>query len=183
MNVAARRLTGATSLTARSVTERMYDEARGDLNAAVEKISNYVSNFPTIADEFVRIGARSLLNEVGQKERKRIDTAQSGTKTPHTANAGTLAAIRRAQRQGLVITETLFDMPFKWQGVDTKLGDLSGTQVVEIGNGFLGQGVDMVRKGRWLIRAGERAGSETMRAALTAADLAKIKAEAEGMTV
>jgi Ethanolamine utilization protein EutJ (predicted chaperonin) len=162
----------------------MYDEAKGDLNAAVEKISNYVANFPTIADEFVRIGARSLLNEVGQKERKRIETAQScGTKTPHTMSPAVHAAQRRAQRQGLIVTETLFDMPFKWQGVDTKLGDLSGTQVVEIGNGFLGQGVDMVRKGRWLISAGERAGSKTMRAALTAADLAKIKAEAEGMTV
>lgn len=185
MNASQRRhATGAQASTARRIADRMYHEAKGDLARATDMVANYVSKFPILADELVRLGARSLLNEIGQLERKRIETAVSvQTKKPHTMNPGVHAAVRRAVKLGQIVEETFFDMPFKWNGVDTKLGDLTGDQVVEIGNGFLGQGTDMVRKGKWLIAAGSRAGERKMRAALTAQELAKIKAEAERMTV
>jgi hypothetical protein len=186
MNTAARRQTGAQTLTAKSVAERMYDEARGDLKRAEDMIVNYISSMsgttPAFAVEFIRRGARSMLNEIGQTARYRIEAAQH-TKIPHTINEGTRAAIRRAQRLGQIVTETLFDMPYKWNGVDVKLGDLTGEQVIEIGNQQLARGSTMVREGRWLIRAGALAGDKVMRAALTADELAKIKAEAEGMSV
>jgi len=181
----ARRATAGHALTARSIAVRMHDEAKGDLARACDMVANYVKQFPILTDELVRLGARSLLNEIGQLERKRIESVVSdrtSPKKPHTMSSAVMAAQRRAVMSGQLVEETLFDMPFKWQGVDTKLGDLTGEQVVEIGGGFLGQGTDMVRKGKWLIAAGQRAGGKLMRAALTAADLQKIKAEAETFT-
>src|SRR6218665_3449047 len=70
MNAHARHVTAAKPISLNTIARQMFDEARGDMAAATEKLANYVSQFPRLSDELLRIGARKLLNEIPQVERK-----------------------------------------------------------------------------------------------------------------
>jgi len=155
----------------------MYDEAQGDLNRATEMVANYVANFPRLTDELVRYAARGMLNEIGQAKRYQI-THVAATAADKRMTPAEKASQRRAISSGAIIIETLYDMPYKVNGVDTPLGNMTGAEVEVEGQRFLGQGTKMVREGRWLLAVAAKAGERKVRDAIKIKELLRLKAEA-----
>lgn len=178
MNAHARHVTGAQALSVRGVVQMMYDDANGDLTKATDMVASYVAGYPRLITEMVRYAARSMLNEIGQAKRYQIVGAHDGRDYSRMTPA-VKAAQQRALASGAIIRETFYDLPYKVNGVDTKLGDMTGAEVEAEGQRLLGCGTKMVRDGRWLISVAAKVGTKRVRDAIKIKDLARLKAEAD----
>ncbi|TIL38570.1 hypothetical protein [Mesorhizobium sp.] len=110
MNAHARHVTGAKAISVQTLARQMLTEAGDDLNKATDKFVGYLANFPRLAEEVLRIGARKLINEVPQAERKAItmreSTATPFAKAPHRMNDGARRAQERILKRGVDVTVT-----------------------------------------------------------------------------
>lgn len=187
----AKHVNGARDVSPSTVVQRMYDEARGDLNRAAEMTVNYVDNMPSLRKEFIRIAARQLLGQIGVVERRAIEREISCThdkvkpfkSAPYRMDAGTRAAQARMRQRGNNHFSALFDMKFKVNGVDTRLGDMTGQQAIAEGSAILAVATKSVRTGRFLINVGNAAGGKRVQDAVSTDEIARIKAEADGETI
>lgn len=184
MNHHRTHVTGAKSITPQTIVQMKYDETAGDLDAAADKIVEYVRGLP-VADEFVRIGARQLLGQVGIIERKAIERtfadAVGGTpfrKAPHVMNEAAIAAQDRMRSRGRNHLSALFDMKFKVGGIDTRLGDMTGTQAGEIARPMLDTGTATVRTAKWLLALATAAGSKRIQDAVTSSRIEAMRVSA-----
>ncbi|UOK71671.1 hypothetical protein [Ancylobacter polymorphus] len=178
------------------VAERMMREAGGDLDAATEKMTNYVLNKKRLTDEAVRLACRNLLGETVRSERRAIDTLladprATGPKAPasksksynervaHIFNASAEATRRRLADLGTHVREALLDKPYVIDGVRRPLRDHIGSDIVKYATEHMNKGLTMVRDGRFLIAVGNTAGNRKIGDAVTAEEAIRLRIEAD----
>ena len=180
---------GAKAPSIQSTAQRMLRESSGDMGAAVDRFVGYARNFPHMADELMRIGARKLLNEVPQTERAGILRERSSVqalpfvKAPFRMNKAALASQERLRKQGGYIKSALLDMPYTIGGKSQPLRLWTGVEVRGLGETQLLAGASTVRNARFLIAVGSAAGDKKVGDVLDGSAVEKIKREAESSDV
>lgn len=162
-----------------SIVDRMLTEAGGDLDAATEKMANYITNLhnPAHRDHVLRLGCRSLLSSSVRAERRGYELALDGTappaspgqslapafgnpKVPFTMNE----AARRTQasliRLGAATHRAaILEMPMIINGRRVRLKDCTGSDVEAYGRVELASAATAARNARFFIAIGEEAGA------------------------
>ncbi|WP_031200386.1 hypothetical protein [Mesorhizobium sp. LSHC414A00] len=187
MNAHARHVTGAKAVSVQTLARQMLAEASGDLNKATDKFVGYLSNFPRLAEEVLRIGARKLINEVPQVERKaetmRVSVGQPFAKAPHRMNDGALRAKERLLKRGGHFKSALLGMPFVINGISKPLSEWVGTEIAAYGETQLMAGATQIRNARFAIAVGNAAGNKKIGFALKEDDVARLREEAMSSSV
>lgn len=182
MNAHVRHVAGAKAISVQELARKMLTEANGDLAKATDKFVGYLANFPRLAEEVLRIGARKLINEVPQIERKaetmRASCGQPFAKDPHRMNDGALRAKERLLKRGGHIKTALLTMPFVINGMSKPLGEWVGTEIAAYGETQLMSGATQIRNARFAIAVGNAAGNKKIGYALKEDDVARLREEA-----
>lgn len=175
------RIVKAQPVTVATLARQMLTEANGDLTKATDKLVGYVSNFPALADEILRIGARKLINEVPVMDRKAA-TAPDGDRpfirAPHRMNAGARAAKERLVKRAVHLRNSLLSMPYVINGMSKPLGDWLGVEIEAYGETQLMAGTTQIRNARFAIAVGRAAGHKKIGYALKEDDIARMHEEA-----
>lgn len=169
------------------LAERMLREAGGDMNAAAEKMSNYVVQKPRLAAEAIRIACRALLGESVRSERAAMTPAPVGPtadndhflKAPFRMNDAARKAQERVAKLGKAHREAILDAPYTINGVSKSLRDHIGADVVSHGEVMLAQGSTTVRNARFLIAIGNTAGNRKVGDAVSITEALRLRKEAD----
>lgn len=187
MNAHARHVTAARSISVQEIARKMLTEAGGDLNKATDKFVGYLANFPRLTDEVLRMGARKLINEVPQVDRKAITMRDSVTqpygKAPHRMNDGARRAQERILKRGGHIRTAYLTMPFVIGSISKPLSEWVGTEITAYGETQLMAGATQIRNARFAIAVGNAAGNKKIGYALKEEDVARLREEADSSAV
>lgn len=192
----ARHTRYAKAETLIGVAERMMREASGDLDAATEKMTNYVLNKKRLTEEAVRMACRNMLGETVRSERRTIDTliADPGATGPkatasksksyqervkHIFSASAEATRLRLASLGAHVREALLDKPYVIDGIRRPLRDHIGADIVKYAGEHLSKGQTMVREARFLISIGNTAGNRKIGDAVSAEEAIRLRIEAD----
>ena len=182
MTALRKHVTAAKAVTVQTLARQMLDEAGGDLGKATDKLVGYISNFPRLTEEVLRIGARKLINEVPQVDRRAATMSDNGNKpfasAPHRMNDGALRAKERLLKRGGHLKNTLLAMPFVIGSISKPLGEWVGTEIEAYGETQLLSGATQVRNARFAIAVGRAAGNKKIGYALKEEEVAQLRAEA-----
>lgn len=190
MNAIVRHVTGARPVSIQTTARRMLDEAGGDLNSATEKLINYVSALPRLQMEVIRIGARKLINEVPQTDRRAVerefamtDSGNPFAKAPHRMNAAAKTAQARIRARAGHLRNTLLTLPYVIGNICKPLGEWTGSEILTHGETQLMSGATQIRNARFLIAVGHAAGAGKIGAVLDEDAIQRLKVEAESSAV
>lgn len=179
MNAHARHVTGARAISVQTLARQMLTEAGGDLNKATDKFVGYLANFPRLAEEVLRIGARKLINEVPQNARNDIIRAETTpAKAPPRMNDGARRAQERALKLGGHLKSSLLSMPFVIGSISKPLAEWIGTEIAAYGESQLLAGATQIRNARFAIAVGNAAGHKKIGQALKESDVSFLREEA-----
>lgn len=177
---------GARDMGHRTLAAMYLDDANGDIARAAEDLMSYLTANPRLADEFTRIGVRSVLQSLPIAERGAMQRGRAGGGVVAAGSqqqrahleAGLASARARLVSTSGVVKNALLDMPYTIGQQRRKLRDWTGDDVLKSGEASLSSAQTQARNARFLILVGRAAGSRRIGDALTEKDVAKLDREA-----
>jgi hypothetical protein len=179
---------GARDMGHRTIAAMYLDDANGDIAKAAEDLMSYLAANPRLADEFTRIGVRSVLQslpiaERGAMQRERASGGGVAAGSPQQRahlEAGLASARARLVSTAGAVRSALLDMPYTIGQQRRKLRDWTGDEVLKSGEANLASAQTQARNARFLILVGKAAGARRIGDALTEKEVARLDREASG---